>query len=129
VSFVSFLIDTECKATHNLPTQEIGPMVESLKRSVAGLEPPICSHCDVKMTWYRSIRTSAESNEIVHYFQCANCSRIGEVKTKAASNGNGQDTPPKSTRARRQPPPVSVPPALPVFVVSPLAVFPPAPCF
>ncbi len=77
-------------------------MVESLKRSVSGLEPPICTHCDVQMVWYRSIRTSAESDDIVHYFQCANCNRIGEIKTKLSEQGNGQaPPPPKSGKARR----------------------------
>jgi hypothetical protein len=75
-------------------------MVESLKRSIAGLQPPICTHCDVKMVWYRSIRAAAEADEIVHYFQCANCNRIGEVKTKLKRDGNGHGPPPAKARRR-----------------------------
>lgn len=65
-------------------------MVESLKRSVARLEPPICPHCNVEMIWYRSIRASAELDRIVHYFQCGNCNRIEEKSSKIEPEGNGK---------------------------------------
>ncbi len=96
-----FLVDRRAKASQYFAIGGVGPMVELLKRSVAGLEPPICPHCDVKMVWYRSIRASADSDDIVHYFQCANCDRIGEIKSNLSEQGNGQAPPPKSAKACR----------------------------
>jgi hypothetical protein len=75
-------------------------MVESLKRSVARLEPPICQHCNLTMIWYRSIRAS-EHDRIIHYFQCANCNRIEEKSSKIKIEGNGDGPPSSASRLRR----------------------------
>jgi hypothetical protein len=50
-------------------------MAEARVRSVAPLEPPICSACQIGMIWYRSIR--ADPNSVVRYFYCPECNDIG----------------------------------------------------
>ena len=84
-----------CRAAGGLaPTQ----MVEFLRRSVEGLEPPDCVACHTPMAWYRSLRPPGETELIVHYFQCPNCNRIAEIRTRVpAADGNGK-TPPSPSR-------------------------------
>lgn len=56
-------------------------MVDLLRRSVGRREPPICPHCHVPMSWYRSMppRGQPGSGTVVHYFQCPNCNGIAEI--------------------------------------------------
>jgi hypothetical protein len=65
-------------------------MAESLNRSVEELKSPVCTDCNRKMVWYRSIRASATAEDIVHFFQCLSCNGIVETKTKIQSGGKGQ---------------------------------------
>lgn len=58
-------------------------MPESQARSVAQLESPICSACQIAMIWYRSIR--ADSNAAVRLFYCPKCNEIGYAKQKIQS--------------------------------------------
>jgi len=73
-------------------------MVDRLKESVDGLEPPTCPKCHIDMRWYRaelvSGRTSAAM--IAHYFYCTNCGQRAELKTKAPN----PDAPPPSKLSR-----------------------------
>jgi hypothetical protein len=58
-------------------------MAESQARSVAQLESPICSACQIAMIWYRSIR--ADSNSAVRLFYCPKCNEIGHSRQKIES--------------------------------------------
>jgi hypothetical protein len=75
-------------------------MVESLKRSVEHLEPPSCAGCHVTMRWYHSVLVQPHV-EIAHFFQCANCNRITEVRTEAHAE-SGSAPPPKLSQAERR---------------------------
>jgi hypothetical protein len=75
-------------------------MVEALKRSVDGLEPPTCPGCDLPMLWYRAERRQPEL--ISHYFHCSACSKVGEVKTSFRTR-KPLDEPPRFFRMEERP--------------------------
>jgi hypothetical protein len=77
-------------------------MVDSLKRSVEGLEAPTCPNCHLDMQWYRSSLIAAEARGgeewIAHYFQCPNCKLIEEVRTPRTSAAGDTGPPRKLSR-------------------------------
>jgi len=75
-------------------------MVESLKRSVQRLAPPACVDCHIEMIWYRAARSHDDPQLIRHYFQCPNCNRVSEAKTKMPKNGDGDKQPPQPAKSR-----------------------------
>lgn len=56
-------------------------MVDSLKRSIEGLEAPACPGCHIDMKRYRSFLVSQSPLTITHYFACSNCNRIAETQS------------------------------------------------
>jgi len=60
-------------------------MVDKLKRSLEGLEQPICPNCHVEMRWTRS--TLLRSTTIAHLFHCPNCHRTSETKSTIKATG------------------------------------------
>lgn len=56
-------------------------MVDSLRRSIEGLEAPTCPGCHIDMKWYRSFLASQSPLIITHFFACSNCNRISETQT------------------------------------------------
>jgi hypothetical protein len=59
-------------------------MVERLKQSVEGLEPPQCPDCHLEMAWYRSVLVKgSEPGTIEHFFQCSNCNRLRDIRTRS----------------------------------------------
>jgi hypothetical protein len=55
-------------------------MVDRIRRAFDELEAPICPACNVEMKWARSNLVAADT--ISHLFQCPNCSRTGETRSK-----------------------------------------------
>lgn len=64
---------------------ERGPahVVDRLKDSLAGLEPPTCVNCRVEMRWIMStlVRQSSAST-ILHRFVCPRCEGVEDVETE-----------------------------------------------
>ena len=62
-------------------------MVDNLRQSLDQLEPPTCPHCQLEMKWVRSTLVADSPVTIAHLFQCVNCNRVSETrsKTKAQS--------------------------------------------
>ena len=58
-------------------------MVDRLKDSLAGLEPPTCVNCRVEMRWIMStlVRQSSAST-ILHRFVCPRCEGVDDVETE-----------------------------------------------
>jgi hypothetical protein len=58
-------------------------MVDRLKASVEELEPPACPNCRINMKWIRSLLLDAvEPATIGHFFQCNDCGRVKETRSK-----------------------------------------------
>ena len=58
-------------------------VVDRLKDSLAGLEPPACVNCRVEMIWIMStlVRQSSAST-ILHRFVCPRCDGMDDVETE-----------------------------------------------
>jgi hypothetical protein len=63
-------------------------MVDSLRRSIEGLQPPTCPNCHLDMRWYRSIMVAPAPVTITHYFACPNCSRVAESQSILARDAD-----------------------------------------
>jgi hypothetical protein len=77
-------------------------MVDFLKRAVEDLEAPLCQDCDIPMLWFRSLRMSLKVEAVVHVFQCPNCHRLREIRSKSHGRTNGNTrkaSPPSHARA------------------------------
>jgi hypothetical protein len=69
-------------------------MVQILKRSVRGLQPPLCPDCKAPMNWFRSVKVADSATGVAHFFQCSGCNRIQTVTT----DDDAQTDPPSSGR-------------------------------
>jgi len=56
-------------------------MVDLLKQSLEGLEPPTCPNCHIEMKWYRSERVAEAPAIVAHFFSCSNCNRTTTSKS------------------------------------------------
>jgi hypothetical protein len=54
--------------------------MDILRRSLEQLSAPICTTCNVEMSWSRSVLIAAEQ-AIEHMFVCPRSDRVGETKT------------------------------------------------
>lgn len=60
-----------------------GAMVDRLRDSLAGLDPPTCANCRIEMKWYMSrLEHRASCAVIVHSFACAACGGVRETETE-----------------------------------------------
>jgi hypothetical protein len=74
-------------------------MVERLKDSLAGLEPPGCVNCGIETRWFMSRLVPQEPvTRIVHRFVCPGCEGIHEVEAEFKPV---RVLPDKSTKSRR----------------------------
>jgi hypothetical protein len=72
-------------------------MVDRLKRSVEGLEPPACPACHMDMRWYRSeLAKDGAAPAVLHFFVCPSCNRIAQTRTAAPDDA----APPKPRLSR-----------------------------
>ena len=58
-------------------------MIDRLKQSIEGIASPRCPDCHTGMLWYRSMLVSdILPATVAYFFQCANCNRLHEEKTR-----------------------------------------------
>lgn len=58
-------------------------MVDRLRGSLAGLDPPTSANCRIEMRWYMSkLEHRASSAVILHSFACAACGGVRETETE-----------------------------------------------
>lgn len=58
-------------------------MVDRLKDSLAGLEPPACVNCKVEMKWIMStLVRQASARTVIHRFVCPGCEGVDDVETE-----------------------------------------------
>jgi hypothetical protein len=56
-------------------------MVDKLRDSLEGLEPPSCPACRVPMKWVRSELVETDPTIIMHLFMCSTCERTETTKS------------------------------------------------